>query len=174
MTMWNQRTGVLVGIFVAILVGWLAYGVLVQGWFSHQPILITYRLDDPVRYPRRRDRATPPPPAVRSVVFGMDQKYVLTSIRVEPIVSDGEAGASESSETVFVAPDTSPLWHIVTEGEGPKRLQSFRYGERIAGMTSAIEGQRSARPLEPDTPYRIVVEAGSRKAELEFRTEVAR
>lgn len=155
----------LLGVLVAIGLGYVAYGAIALGWFSDDPILITYRLEDPPQ--PRRSRQANVSPQVRNVVFGMDGKYVLTSIRVEQ-VAESEQG--EMAGGVYVAPRTAPLWHMVADGDGSERTQRFNYGQPLRGMKSAIEGQPRAEPLQPDTPYRIIVEAGQRRAELEFST----
>ncbi len=172
--MFTPRTFVLLGALIAIGLGYAGYRAVSGGWFSNAPIQITARLEDPVGPPRRRLGASPAP-AVKTVIFGMDGKYQLTSIRVEPVVTD-EAATVESEPGVFIVPDTGPVWHVVAEnpGDGSDRVQRFSYGQRLGGMKSAIEEQRWAGRLQPDKPYRIVVEAGKRRGELQFQTTLHR
>jgi hypothetical protein len=171
----TQRTVIMTGMLAAVVLGYLAYGSFALGWFSSGPIQIMAIHETPPRTPPQRRRGAdlvpaPAPPRVKSILFGMDTKYYLTSIRVEPVVTGDEI----DSEDRFTLPSDEPMWHVVAVDGGPSRIQRFHYGQRIEGMTAAEEGPRRARPLEPGKLYRIIIEAGKRRGEMEFEAQAAR
>ena len=96
---------------------------------------------------------------VYPVAFLLDGAYKLTSIRVVHL---------SAFETNKFAP---PLWHLVAQTNVPS-TQGFLYGARIPGMRSKLTNVAPQR-LQPDTVYRLFVEAGLAKGQIDFRTSGA-
>jgi hypothetical protein len=64
-----------------------------------------------------------------------------------------------------------PLWHLIAYTNTPPS-QGFLYGERLPGMKSSISNARPER-LKPSTFYRLFVEAGWSKGQIDFCTSGA-
>jgi hypothetical protein len=86
----------------------------------------------------------------------LDGKYRLTSIKVV---------ASEAYKTNKFA---LPVWHLVSTSNSVPTI-GFIYGMTIQGMKPAKTNTRPER-LEPNSVYRIILEAGRARGEDEFRT----
>ena len=87
-------------------------------------------------------------PANASVVsFYLDKPYPLTSIEV---VSAEEARTNKYPHA---------LWHMVAQS-APVLTASFNYGANIPGMKPEV-ATALPEPLQPDTDYSLIVEAGS-------------
>jgi hypothetical protein len=89
-----------------------------------------------------------------SINFTLGNSFQLTSIKVVSV------SALESNKYAL------PMWELKSDSNSaPVKL--FSYGERIQGMKPAIENMRP-EPLVAGTTYRILVEAGSLKAQHDF------
>ena len=93
---------------------------------------------------------------VYPVSFLLDGRYKLTSVRVVLL--------SAFATNRF----TSPLWHLVAYTNVPP-TEGFLYGQLIAGMRPGITNSHP-QPLEPVTAYRLFVEAGRAKGQIDFQT----
>ena len=93
---------------------------------------------------------------VYPVSFLLDGRYKLTSVKV---VSPGALATNK------FAP---PLWYLVAFTNVPP-CEGFLYGQRIPGMRPWMTNSRPNQ-LEPSTAYRLVVEAGRAKGQVDFRT----
>jgi hypothetical protein len=91
------------------------------------------------------------------VSFTLDGKYALTSIKVLSL--------AEWSTNRHAA----PLWHLISSSNSwPTR--GFTYGMRIRGMKPS-EPQSTAKSLRPNESYRLFVEAGRVKGQVDFRPQ---
>ena len=90
------------------------------------------------------------------VSFLLDGKYRLTSVKVVP------RSAYETNKY------TPPLWHLISYTNAPF-TQGFLYGQRLPGMKPWMTNARTER-LEPNTSYRLFLQAGRAKGQMDFRT----
>ena len=93
---------------------------------------------------------------VYPVSFLLDGQYQLKSVKVVNV------GAYETNKFV------PPLWHLIAFTNTPPS-QGFLYGQRLPGMKPSISNARPDR-LQPTTVYRLFVEAGRSKGQIDFRT----
>jgi hypothetical protein len=93
-------------------------------------------------------------PEINPIVFGFNRELRLTSLKVIP-VSDIETNKYPH-----------PIWELVSESNSVP-IKDFGYGVRIRGMHPPVRGERPD-PLEPGVKYRLLIEAGSQKAEHDF------
>jgi hypothetical protein len=63
---------------------------------------------------------------------------------------------------------TPPLWHLVAY-TNVTPTEGFLYGEPIPGMRPALTNALPRR-LEPNTVYRLFVQAGRAKGQIDFHT----
>jgi hypothetical protein len=90
------------------------------------------------------------------LIFHFNNAYPLTSIEVV------EAEDARTNKYPH------PLWHLVAAA-APVPTTSFGYGAAIPGMKPDIS-TAEPEPLEPDTKYSLLVEAGKKlKGELTFQ-----
>jgi hypothetical protein len=90
------------------------------------------------------------------IIFHLDKPQPLTAIEVV------------ESEDARTNKYPHPLWHLVA-ADGPVPTSTFRYGATIKGMKPEI-ATALPEPLEPDTSYTLLVEAGKDlKGQLTFR-----
>ncbi|HTY87122.1 MAG TPA: hypothetical protein VMB80_06625 [Candidatus Acidoferrum sp.] len=144
---------------------WLLFGTLVvlagvyvryfTQWFRSPPLLIhhTSRVTNP--NPRFRARAAAANAGIEPVTFGFDEPLRLTEIKVVRLAewqTNSQAG---------------PLWHLVSDSNSVPILD-FRYGQGIRGLRPAVPDDQ-AQPLQPNVPYRLFVQAGSRKGWHDFQ-----
>ena len=123
--------------------------------------LYVYYFTDWINAPRIQiEAASRPVPTVRPnwlvypVTFALDGKYELTSVKVFPV------GVLQTNK------HAKPMWHLVSKTNSvPTR--GFAYGQPIRGMKPFVEGARS-QPLLPFTSYRLFVEAGRAKGQIDF------
>jgi hypothetical protein len=104
------------------------------------------------RAPRPADASANPPRL--EVAFGMDQLYELTSIKVVPL-----AEWTTNKEA-------HPLWHLTAKTHSPP-VKAFLYGQDLEGMES-VSGA-SAEPLTTNADYLLLIEAGRRRDECNFK-----
>jgi hypothetical protein len=133
-------------IAILIVVGGL-FIYLNRDWFQRRPIQISHRL---YRFARRFGGAESPTP----VMFEFDRRLKLTSIK---IVSVADAQTNKYPQ---------PLWHMIT-GSNSVPTKGVVYGMDVPGMHSAVKGS-NADPLDPSQKYRLLLEAGSLKAQHDF------
>ena len=93
---------------------------------------------------------------VYPVSFLLDGQYQLKSVKVVAV------GAYETNKL------TPPLWHLVAYTNVPP-TEGFLYGQRLPGMRPWLTNARPQR-LEPNTVYRLFVQAGRAKGQIDFHT----
>ncbi len=120
-----------------------------RDWFAGDTIHVYHR-----SRPLRARHARPPASATDPVVFFIDRKLKLTSVKVIPL-SDIETNKFPQ-----------PIWHLISDSNSVP-VREFAYGVPIRGMRPARKGT-APEPLEPGVNYRLSLEAGSQKAEHDF------
>ena len=95
--------------------------------------------------------------AVYPVSFALDGKYNLTSIKV---VAAEELKTKKYPEV---------LWHLISDSNSIP-TKSFLYGQKIPGMKPSVPRGRP-QPLQPNTPYVLLIEAGGFKGQTNFFTK---
>jgi len=93
------------------------------------------------------------------VNFTLGTPFQLTSLKVVSVT------ALESNKYAL------PVWELKSDSNSVP-IKMFSYGDRIRGMKPAIENI-NPEPLEPGTTYRLIVQAGSLKAEHDFTADAA-
>lgn len=117
-----------------------------RDWFSARPIQISHRFH---AFGGRFDTGGTAP-----LMFEFDRKLKLTSVKV---VAVADALTNKYAHA---------LWHLTSKSNSvPTR--GFLYGMVVPGMQSTVSGIK-AEPLDPAGKYRLLIEAGSRKAEHDF------
>jgi hypothetical protein len=97
-----------------------------------------------------------PTAKVYPVSFLLDGNYKLGSVKVVLL------SAYETNRL------TSPLWHLIAFTNVPS-TEGFLYGQRIAGMRP-WRTNAGPQQLEPNTVYRLFVEAGRARGQIDFQT----
>ena len=97
-----------------------------------------------------------PAAKVYPVSFLLDGRYKLTSVKV--VLLSGLA------TNKF----TPPLWHLVAYTNVPS-VEGFLYGQQIPGMRPWMTNARPQQ-LEPNTAYRLLLEAGRAQGQIDFHT----
>jgi hypothetical protein len=123
-----------------------------RDWFQRRPIQISHRL---YRFAGRfggADGALP-------VMFEFDRQLKLTSIKVVAL--------ADSLTNKY----PHPLWYM-TSSSNSIPTKGFVYGMDVPGMRPAVNGA-TADPLDPRQNYRLLLEAGSLKAQHDFTLEPA-
>jgi hypothetical protein len=132
-----------------VTVAMLCAGLLLyvnRDWFKRRPIQISHRFH---AFGGRFDRAGQAP-----LLFEFDRKLKLTSVKVIPL-----AGLQTNKFP-------HPIWQMVSDSNSvPTR--GFLYGGAVPGMRPALKGAVADR-LDPAQKYRLLLEAGSAKAEHDF------
>ncbi len=93
------------------------------------------------------------------VNFTLDGDYSLTSVKVVLM---------SAYETNRYA---SPLWYLVAYTNA-QPTHGFRYGGRIPGMRPKLTNSPTLS-LQPNTVYRLLVEAGRARGQIDFHTSAA-
>lgn len=137
----------------ALLGGFSLY--LNKDWFAKDNIQISHRTR-PLPGPLAR-RIKAEASLIDPIIFFFDRRLKLTSLKV---VSVGEL------ETNKVA---VPLWNLTSDSNSAP-IKEFTYGMHIPGLRPVFKGAQPD-PLQPNVKYRLLVEAGPRKAEHEFVPE---
>jgi hypothetical protein len=89
-----------------------------------------------------------------AVVFGLDQNYRLTEIKVVPLAE------WQINQSVL------PLWHLVSSSESAP-IKFFLYGQNIDDMKPFMPGMQP-KPLETNVVYRLFLSAGPVKGQHDF------
>ena len=121
-----------------------------RDWFQRRPIQVSHRI---YRFAGRFGGQDTPTP----VMFEFDRRLKLTSIKV---VALADAQTNKYPQ---------PLWHMITSSNSVP-TKGFVYGMDVPGMLSAVNGA-SAEPRDPIQTYRLLMEAGSLKAQHDFTLE---
>jgi hypothetical protein len=118
-----------------------------RDWFQRRPIQISHRF---YRFAGRfGGEATPTP-----VMFEFDRRLKLTSIK---IISLADSLTNKHPQ---------PLWQMISSSNSVP-TKGFVYGMDVPGMRPAVNGA-TADPLDPRQEYRLLLEAGSVKAQHDF------
>jgi hypothetical protein len=142
----NKRTVLLVGVALALGAAYLYFFI---DWPKGKEIHIVWSRPIPST---RSGSASP------AIIFHLDQPYLLTSVKV---VATEDAVTNKYPHV---------LWHLVAT-DAPVRTTLFRYGVQIKGMKPDI-ASGPPEPLEPDTSYTLLVEAGkSLKGKCTFQAQ---
>jgi hypothetical protein len=136
-------------ITLLVVVGGL-FIYLNRDWFQGRPIQITHRL---YRFAGRFGGSDSPTP----VMFEFDRRLKLTSIKV--------VGLADARTHKY----PQPLWYMITSSNSVP-TKGFVYGMNVPGMHPSVNGA-TADPLDPSQTYRLLVEAGSIKAQHDFTLE---
>ena len=105
--------------------------------------------------PRPRPLARGAKAAVYPVAFALDQRYLLTSVKVVPLVSN--------TFNRF----TPAVLHLVSKSNSIP-VSGFIYGDPIKGMEPADPKVKTGT-LQPNVVYRLFLEAKGRKGQVDFR-----
>ena len=143
----TQKNTLLIALLV-VVGGLFIY--LNKDWFQRRPIQISHRL---YRFGGRfRGSDTPIP-----VMFEFDRRLKLTSIKV---VSFADTLTNKYPH---------PLWHMISSSNSVP-TKGVVYGMDVPGMRPAVNGA-TADPFDPQQKYRLLLEAGSLKAQHDFTLE---
>ena len=121
-----------------------------RDWFQPRPNQISHRL---YRFAGRfggGDTATP-------VMFEFDRRLKLTSIKIVALAD------------CLTNKYPHPLWQMISSSNSVP-TKGFVYGLDVPGMRSAVNGA-TADPLDPRQTYKLLLEAGSVKAQHDFTLE---
>jgi hypothetical protein len=129
----------------AALVGIFLYAN--RDWFIKHPIQISHRRNP---FGGRFDPGAGPAP----LMFEFDRKLKLTSIKV---ISVSEA---ENAKLPHV------LWRMVSDSNSVP-TKGFTYGMAVPGMRPLYK-VLTVDPLDPTNKYRLLIEAGSLRAQHDF------
>lgn len=130
------------------------YAAFFTDWLNPAPIEIVPQIRE-MPPPRAQARmAGRLPPDFQPVVFALDGKYPLTSIKV----------IRDDSTNKYAG----VMWHVVADRK-IEPTKAVLYGRVPRGMRSREEGQK-AKKLEPGVKYRLELEAGRRKGAVVFQT----
>lgn len=95
-------------------------------------------------------------PDVYPVSFMLDGKYRLTSLKV---ITVADAKTNKYPR---------PIWHMISDSAAPP-TKIIIYGSPIKGMKPSVPKARP-EPLQADVPYRLILEAGKQRGEVDFKT----
>jgi hypothetical protein len=124
-----------------------------KDWFAGDIIHIHHR-SRPARMGLSRRTKQPADSATDPVVFGFDRNLKLTSLKVIPV--------SEIETNKY----PHPIWDLVATSNSVP-ITEFAYGMHIRGMQPTVKGA-TADPLEPGVKYRLLIEAGTARAQHDF------
>ena len=139
---------VLLMALLAVIGGLFIY--LNRDWFQRRPIQITHRL---YRFAGRFGGSDTPTP----MMFEFDRRLKLTSIKIVAL--------ADSRTNKY----PQPLWHMISSSYSVP-TKGVVYGMDVPGMHPAVK-DATADPLDPRQTYRLLVEAGSLKAQHDFTLE---
>jgi hypothetical protein len=139
-------------IALAVVLGGFAL-YLNKDWFAGDDIQIQYR-SRPARGGVSRRNRPPASPETDPVFFAFDRKLKLTSLKVIPV------------REIEMNKYPHPIYYLVSDSNSVP-VSEWSYAWPIRGMRPAVKGA-SPDPLEPGVVYRLIIEAGKRKAERDF------
>lgn len=133
---------------IILLLGVVGFYFYKNDFFRKPPIEIT-----PSIRPGQVSRLNPD---VYPVSFMLDGKYRLTDLKV---VSLDDAKTNKYPR---------PIWHMISDSASqPTKI--IVYGAPIRGMKPSVPRARP-EPLQPNIPYRLMLEAGDQKGQVDFKT----
>jgi hypothetical protein len=139
-------------IAVAIVLGGI-YAFSFTDWIN-VPAIQIIKSDRPLRNPRFQLPVHP-------IAFTFDGRYALTSLQIF------EANALATNK------HAKPIWHLVAKSRSRSEpVKGFVYGLPIRGMRPAVTNAPLVL-LEPEVPYRLVVQAGRARGQLNFKATAA-
>ena len=144
-----NRKGIIL-ITVAVLLA-ITYIQFFSDWFSSPRIQIIPQV--------RPIRALQTIPSVLPVSFILRGSYKLTRVKVV------ELGVFQTNKYV------APVWHLISKTNSPP-IQGLTYGLPIPGMVLA-NSNAPPQELLPHITYRLFVEAGRAKGDVDFQTREA-
>ena len=144
----------LVLVFVALVLG-ACYIYFFTDWLSTPNIQILAQ----IRPSRAAQAVRGEGPAVYPVSFAFNQKYALTEVKV---ISVEEAKTNKYPH---------PVWHLISDSNSIP-TKSLVYGVPVRGMKSKVPKARP-EPLQPKVKYRLLVQAGDSKGQVDFQTHEA-
>jgi hypothetical protein len=153
----NKKTIFQIALVVALLSGAIYF---VAQFFKPGPIQIVCDIHVTRARANRNNPQTTANRPTFNLAFGLDQQYQLTGVKVV------------SLEEWTTNKEVRPLWHLVSESNSVP-TKAFFYGERIRGMEAAVKGSRP-ESLETNVTYHLIVQAGSRKGECDFKLPTPR
>ena len=120
-----------------------------KDWFTRDGIQVFHR-----SRPELGRRRTSASALVNPILFGLNRKFRLTSLKVVRL------SEYQTNQHAY------PVWHLISESNSVP-TKEFNYGASIKGMHPAV-GSAAPEELEPGVPYRLFIEAGDLKAEHDF------
>lgn len=139
----NKKNYALIAITL-VLAG--VYVIYFTDWFKPKTIQIVST--------SRPLRTNQTGPATDRLIFGLNDTYSLTEVKVVPLA---ELQTNKLAQ---------PVWHLVSDS-GSDDVNQFFYGEQIRGMDPALDGTRP-EPLQPGITYRLFVAAGKARGQQDF------
>jgi hypothetical protein len=137
-------------LIIALLVLSTVYACCFTDWFKTKVIVI--------RHTSRMIRQRPgDSPDTVPVLFGLNNLYRLTEIKVVPLL------AWQTNQ------NSMPVWHLISDSNSVP-IKGFSYGQRIKGMRPALPGTQP-EPLEPAVTYHLILAAGKIKGEHDFEAK---
>ena len=124
-----------------------------RDWFAGDDIQIQCR-SRPARAGTFRRQRPAASPVTDPVFFLFEPKLKLTSLKVIPV------------HEIETNKYPHPIYYLVSDSNSVP-ISEWSYAWPIRGMRPAVKGARPG-PLEPGVPYRLIIEAGKRKAERDF------
>jgi len=149
-TLMTRKQWVLIALAV-VLGGFALY--LNRDWFADDVIQIQSRSRPGRAVPSRRGRPATQP-ETDPVFFLFEPKLKLTSLKVIPI------------HEIETNKYPHPIYYLVSDSNSVP-IAEWSYAWPIRGMRPAVKGA-TPDPLEPGVAYRLIIEAGKRKAERDF------
>ena len=146
----TRKQWILVALAVA-LGGFSLY--LNKDWFAGDVIQIQCRSRPARLFSPRRNRP-PTTSETDPMVFMFQPKLKLTSLKVIPV------------HEIETNKYPHPVLYLVSDSNSVP-IDGWAYGWPIRGMRPAVKGA-TPDPLEPGVAYRLIIEAGKRKAERDF------
>ncbi|MBI3853876.1 MAG: hypothetical protein HY298_26925 [Verrucomicrobia bacterium] len=151
----NKRSVLLISLAILLTAGYVYFNF--SDWFAPATIEIAHDIRPSSPTAGRKGARNPMDDSTaNTVAFFFTAKYKLTSVKV---VALDELKTNKYAH---------PLWHLISDSNSVP-VKSIIYGVPIRGMKPAVKG---ARPelLQPEVPYRLLVEAGSLKGEHDFQS----
>jgi len=129
-------------------------GVLIRYWsaLSRPPKIQILFTVHGRRAPRPANASANP--SRLEAAFGMDQSCELTSVKVVPL------------DEWTTNKEALSLWHLTAKTHSSP-VKAFLYGQNLEGMES-VSGA-GAEPLATNVDYLLLIEAGRRRGECDFK-----